>query len=71
MARISCNDAAQCALDMANGIFGDQKKREGLNALPSKVFRDVNPYFRMFTLKFAGGSNSDRDGSLNCTFASL
>jgi len=29
--------------------------------------RDSGIYFGVFSLKFAGGSNRDRAGSLNCT----
>ena len=30
----------------------------------------IEDYFGTFTLKFAGGSNNDRGGSLNCKLVS-
>jgi hypothetical protein len=58
----------KAGIDGPRCLKGHQK--EGLIGLPSDFSLRNDDYFRTFTLKSAGGSNSDRDGSLNCTLVS-
>ena len=49
--------------------FCISQKGEGLSDLPPDG-PQIKSYFATFPLKFAGGSNNDRGGSLNCKLVS-
>ena len=59
---------AVCALPSSEPCHSHE--REAPIVLPSGFHPRTAIYFRTLILKSEGGSNSDRDGSLNCTLVS-